>query len=168
MGELCGAKASYFGDMNRRAFLKAAGSGTLASAWPNEAAARAIVQRRRPSEANWPSAAAWKRLKEAVNGHLIPIVFPLAEYRTGAQSAGDKRLFENLKNPYYIGDQPGLTQTLGWVDAWATKASAYAVAAESASDISAAVHFARENDLRLVIKGGGHSYQGTSNAPIHC
>jgi FAD/FMN-containing dehydrogenase len=27
------------------------------------------------------------------------------------------------------------------------------------------VNFARENDLRLVIKGGGHSYQGTSNAP---
>ena len=28
----------------------------------------------------------------------------------------------------------------------------------------AAVNFARENSLRLVVKGGGHSYQGTSNA----
>jgi len=27
------------------------------------------------------------------------------------------------------------------------------------------LNFARENDLRLVVKGGGHSYQGTSNAP---
>jgi FAD/FMN-containing dehydrogenase len=27
------------------------------------------------------------------------------------------------------------------------------------------VHFAREHNLRLVVKGGGHSYQGTSNAP---
>ena len=27
------------------------------------------------------------------------------------------------------------------------------------------MNFARENDLRLVVKGGGHSYQGTSNAP---
>ena len=27
------------------------------------------------------------------------------------------------------------------------------------------MNFVRENDLRLVIKGGGHSYQGTSNAP---
>jgi FAD/FMN-containing dehydrogenase len=27
------------------------------------------------------------------------------------------------------------------------------------------VNFARDNDPRLVIKGGGHSYQGTSNAP---
>jgi FAD/FMN-containing dehydrogenase len=28
----------------------------------------------------------------------------------------------------------------------------------------AAVNFARENRLRLVVKGGGHSYQGTSDA----
>src|SRR5271157_5901907 len=28
----------------------------------------------------------------------------------------------------------------------------------------AAVNFARKNNLRLVVKGGGHSYQGTSNA----
>ena len=32
-------------------------------------------------------------------------------------------------------------------------------------DIAAAVNFAREHNLRLVVKGGGHSYQGTSNAP---
>ena len=76
-----------------------------------------------------------------------------------------KTLFENLKNPYYIGDQPGLTQTLGWVDAWATKPSVYAVAARNAQDIAAAVNFARKHNLRLVVKGGGHSYQGTSNAP---
>jgi FAD/FMN-containing dehydrogenase len=31
--------------------------------------------------------------------------------------------------------------------------------------VVAAVNFARENNLRLVIKGGGHSYQGTSDAP---
>jgi FAD/FMN-containing dehydrogenase len=33
------------------------------------------------------------------------------------------------------------------------------------ADVAAAVTFARENNLRLVIKGGGHSYLGTSNAP---
>jgi len=65
----------------------------------------------------------------------------------------------------YIGDQPGGTQVSGWVDAWQAAASAYVVAARNASDIAAAVNFARRNDLRLVVKGGGHSYQGTSNAP---
>jgi FAD/FMN-containing dehydrogenase len=48
-----------------------------------------------------------------------------------------------LQNPYYVGDQPAGTQTA----------------------VVAAVNFARENKLRLVVKGGGHSYQGTSDAP---
>jgi len=30
--------------------------------------------------------------------------------------------------------------------------------------VVAAVNFARDNNVRLVVKGGGHSYQGTSNA----
>ena len=41
----------------------------------------------------------------------------------------------------------------------------YAVAAETTADVAAAVNFARDNNLRLVVKGGGHSYLGTSNAP---
>lgn len=85
--------------------------------------------------------------------------------KTDPNSADAKRLVANLRNPYYIGDQLGLTQTLGWVDAWATQPSVYAVAARNAQDIAAAVKFARQNNLRLVVKGGGHSYQGTSNAP---
>jgi FAD/FMN-containing dehydrogenase len=69
-----------------------------------------------------------------------------------------------LKNPYYIGDEVGLTETLGWVDGWTSQPSVYAVAARSTADIVAAVNFARAHNLRLVVKGGGHSYQGTSNA----
>jgi FAD/FMN-containing dehydrogenase len=71
----------------------------------------------------------------------------------------------NLRNPFYVGGQPGATQSSGWLDAWMSTPSAYAVAAESAADVVAAVNFARERNLRLVIKGGGHSFQGTSCAP---
>jgi FAD/FMN-containing dehydrogenase len=39
------------------------------------------------------------------------------------------------------------------------------VAARETADIVAAVNFARTHKLRLVVKGGGHSYKGTSNAP---
>ena len=43
--------------------------------------------------------------------------------------------------------------------------SPYAVAAESAQDVAAAVNFARQHGIRLVIKGTGHDYLGRSNAP---
>jgi FAD/FMN-containing dehydrogenase len=140
--------------MNRRAFLRAIGSAALIPILPRRLLASTNFRRRRPSDATWPSQSAWKQLNEAVGGNLIPVDFPVS-----------KLLEENIRNPYYIGDQPGLTETLGWVDAWATKPSVYAVAARNAQDIAAAVNFARDNDLRLVVKGGGHSYQGTSNAP---
>ena len=90
---------------------------------------------------------------------------PLAACKDASNSSACDEVFKRLKNPYYIGDQPGLTQTCGWVDAWTSAPSVYAVAATKTADIVAAVNFARENNLRLVVKGGGHSYLGTSNAP---
>ncbi len=151
--------------MNRRAFLKTIGSAAvLLPILPRRLwAATTNFSRRRPSDAAWPSQAAWKQLSDAVGGNLIPVNFPLSASDPTASAAALSS--KDLKNPYYIGDQPGLTETLGWVDAWATKPSAYAVAARNANDIAAAVNFARDNNLRLVVKGGGHSYQGTSNAP---
>jgi FAD binding domain len=80
--------------------------------------------------------------------------------RGGVSSAACQDLLQELKNPYYVGDQPAGAQTVGWVDAWMSAPSAYAVAARTAADVVAAVNFARENKLRLVVKGGGHSYQG--------
>jgi len=151
--------------MNRRAFLKAIGSAALLPILPRRLLASTNFSRRRPSDVAWPSQSAWKQLNEAVGGNLIPVDFPLSVFKTDPDGAAAKLLAENIRNPYYIGDQPGLTQTLGWVDAWATKPSVYAVAARNAHDIAEAVNFARENNLRLVVKGGGHSYQGTSNAP---
>ncbi len=88
---------------------------------------------------------------------------PLALCLAAPASADCARVFTELRNPYSIGDEPGLTQTLGWVDAWNFAPSVYAVAATGTGDVVAAVNFARTRNLRLVVKGGGHSYQGTSN-----
>ena len=151
--------------MNRRAFLKAIGSAALLPMLPRRLlAAHRISSRRRPSDATWPSPAAWKQLNDAVGGNLIPVELS-SFWHLIRQPRRPSLALEEPENPYFIRDQPGLTETLGWVDAWATKPSVYAVAARNAQDIAAAVNFARENDLRLVVKGGGHSYQGTSNAP---
>src|SRR5215469_12340821 len=151
--------------MNRRGFLKAIGSAALVPMMPRGLLAATTASRVRPSDAAWPSKSAWKQLDETVGGNLFPVEFPLSVLKTNPDSNAAKLLLKNLKNPYYIGDQAGLTETLGWVDAWNTQPSVYAAAARNAQDIAATVNFARENNLRLAVKGGGHSYQGTSNAP---
>ena len=122
-------------------------------------------RRVRLGDPDWPSRTEWNLLKGQVGGRLSLVTSPLAA--CGGDPQGDKcrDLFRQLRNPYYIGDEPGLTQTCGWLDAWTSEPSIYVVSARNAGDVSAAINFARENNLRLVVKGGGHSYLGTSNAP---
>jgi FAD/FMN-containing dehydrogenase len=112
-----------------------------------------VARRVRPSDPSWPSEAAWEKLKQEVGGNLIKVQ-PLGQ-----------DVIADLQNPYFIGDQAGGTQSSGWVDAWNSAPSIYAVAARNTDAVVAGVNFARENNLRLVVKGGGHSYHGTSNAP---
>jgi FAD/FMN-containing dehydrogenase len=99
-----------------------------------------------------------------VDGQLIAVQSPLDACRANPDGEPCRTLFKELKNPYFIGDSPALTQTCGWIDAWTAEPSIYAVAAQETAHVVAAVNFAREKNLRLVVKGGGHSYLGTSNA----
>ena len=137
-----------------------ASAGASASAKP--------APRPRPGDAGWPSAAQWQALRQQVGDAFIDPQSPLLACQRTSESSPDSqactRLFKALKNPYFLGDDPALTQTLGWVDAWTSQPSVHAVAARDTADVVAAVNFARQHRLRLVVKGGGHSYQGTSNA----
>ncbi len=120
--------------------------------------------RARPGDAKWPKADQWQQLNLEVNGHLLQPK-SLEEMFEKATASRREALLKNLENPYFRGDEPGLTQSAGWVDAWEAACSPYVVAAQNEKHVVAAVNFARENNLRLVVKGGGHSYKGTSNAP---
>src|ERR1700759_76609 len=130
----------------------------------SSAAATRRLSRVRPTDPEWPSETSWDRLRKEIRGKLVKVQSPLAECVEAPSSPNCVQIFKELKNPYYLGDEVGLTQSLGWVNAWTSKPSAYAVAAESTEDVVAAVNFARENNLGLVVKGGGPSYQGKSNA----
>jgi FAD/FMN-containing dehydrogenase len=122
------------------------------------------VSRVRPGDPEWPSVTQWQELFRATKGKLTEVRSPLLLCRNASDTASCGGVFEELKNPYYIGDNVGLTQTTGWVDAWTFQPSVYAVSAATTTDVVAAVNFARQHNLRLVVKGGGHSYLGRSNA----
>jgi FAD/FMN-containing dehydrogenase len=123
------------------------------------------MRRVRPSDPDWPSAGDWASLKEKVGPRLLEVSSPFNACRASPRDTACKNALAQIRNPYFLGDEPALTQSSGWIDAWASSPSVYAVAAERPNDVAEAVKFARDHRLRLVVKGGGHSYQGTSNAP---
>jgi FAD/FMN-containing dehydrogenase len=156
--------------VERRAVLKVLAGLPLAAGLagfaPARGAAARVARYVQPGEPGWPSPAQWAALGESVGGRLVQIQSsPLAVCQADVNSAACVDLAENLANPYFIDGNVALTQSLGWTDAWTSQPSAYAVLAASSADVAAAVNFAREYGVRLVVKGGGHSYVGASNAP---
>ena len=118
-----------------------------------------------PGQACWPAQAEWQRFGASLHGKLEQPQSPLAACRADAAGQACAEALKNSKNPFFLQDQPGGTESAGWLGAWNAAASAWAVVARDSSDIAAAVDFARRNRLRLVVKGTGHDYLGRSNAP---
>src|SRR5439155_26026074 len=120
--------------MNRRHFLKSAaaipvfaiGCSPLSKSSAKRDASGASGRRVRPGDPAWPSAGSWERLSRQVEGRLIKVQSPLAACENGATREVCSEVLRKLKNPFYIGDEPGLTQNLGWVDAWTAAPSVFA------------------------------------------
>jgi FAD/FMN-containing dehydrogenase len=142
--------------MKRRDLLGAGLAAAGAAVLPAPSAEAAGLSRARPGTPGWPADSDWAALNRVTGGRLSPVAAP------DFASPEARKL---LANPYYIADQPHLTESSGWLDAWRSSPSAYVVAAQSTADVVAAVTFARAHNLRLVVKGRGHSYLGASNAP---
>jgi len=146
--------------MQRRQLLSAglamAGASALRVGPAQALAGPAAIARVRPGAPGWPTDADWAQLSQAVAGRLSRVPQP--------DLAGPDAAKE-LANPFFIADTPALTESSGWLDAWRSQASAWMVDAKSTADVAAAVRFAAAHNLRLVIKGRGHSYLGGSNAP---
>lgn len=104
-------------------------------------------------------------LAQKVGDRLLHVQAPLRACLSGGDVPGCTKALASLRNPYAIEDDPGAFHTTGWLGAYDARHSPVAVAAETAADIAAAVDFARDRGLGLVIKGTGHDYLGRSSAP---
>src|SRR5215472_6939173 len=153
--------------MQRRSLLQLGATLPLAFLAPARLGARVMspFARVRPGDPYWPTPAQWDELRVAIGGTLLLPESLFAPCVADADSAACATVRELLRNPFFMGDQPGGTQVSGWLDAWTPAPSAYGVMARNAAEVASAVDFARTHNLRVVVKGGGHSYLGTSNAP---
>jgi hypothetical protein len=66
------------------------------------------------SDSSWPNAESWEKLRQDVGGNLVKVESPLAVCESAPDSASCQEVIKNLRNPYFIGDQAGGTQTSGW------------------------------------------------------
>ena len=96
--------------MKRRAFVGAGLSLAGVALLPAQTARANAVSRVRPGQSGWPVAADWAKLDAAVGGRLAPGSMP------DLTGPGAKAL---LSNPFYLADQPGLSEWSGWLDALA-------------------------------------------------
>jgi hypothetical protein len=101
-------------DVQRRVFLQGvAGLAGLPLVSRFAAPARGVAvppgRRVRPGEPSWPGPAEWAKLRNSVGGRLVTVESPFAACTPDPGSPACTDLFQNLRNPFYIGDSAALT-----------------------------------------------------------
>jgi trans-aconitate methyltransferase len=82
-----------------------------------------LIRRVRPGDAQWPNQQAWHDLARRVDGRLVPAELPYQICIDQSQSSACEDRLEQLKNPFFIQEQPAGTQSTGWLNGWEARPS---------------------------------------------
>ncbi|BCS28394.1 uncharacterized protein APUU_61442A [Aspergillus puulaauensis] len=124
-----------------------------------------------PVDDCWPSASKWSSLNSTVQGKLVqnePLAKPC--YHGPAYSATEcQRIASNWTNEYWIPESPigysyPLVDTCPPINASVAAypscelgtSPSYSIKATNADDVAAGIKFAKDNNVRLVVKNTGH------------
>lgn len=139
----------------RSAITDAAGTAAVPTYTPPDTAGYYAL-----GASQWPTASQWQLLANELTGQLVHDPTPPWLALTPGQRAP-----ANFNNPYFMSSFPGGSNLVGMQSAWISTPSEYAVEAATTADVAAAVAFARQYGLKVVIKGTGHDYFGRSTGP---
>ncbi|KAK3900418.1 putative fad binding domain-protein [Staphylotrichum tortipilum] len=127
-----------------------------------------------PGTDDWPSEREWRRLNATLGGALLQPVLPAAACYAGPNYDADKCAFlvNNASRSHFYIDDP-VTVLTQWpqgetclpvLNATGTCTRGgfpdYVVNASTVRHVQAAVNFARNNNVRLIIKNKGHDFGG--------
>ncbi|ETS76420.1 hypothetical protein PFICI_11807 [Pestalotiopsis fici W106-1] len=132
-----------------------------------------------PGSDDWPSSADWDAFNKTVGGKLIatvPVASPCHDTFPGVEHDAEEcaRVQDNWARPAFHDETTHSTMAAFWannscdpftaVDAQCIVGAyvSYVVNASCASDYQETIKFARDNNLRLVIRNTGHDYMGKS------
>ena len=127
------------------AALRLAPAAWLAASLAAPARAAGAFSRVRPGDPAWPDASRWKALRGRRRRLAARPAIAVRRLLAAPRHACAQR-FASASNPYVLSDDPALTQTFGWVDAWVSRRRApMPWRRERTADVVAAVNFARDH-----------------------
>jgi len=108
----------------------------------------------------------WSALNASVRGRLHASVDELASCIDDIDSDACTVDLKSTDDEFWVSAQPNGYLHTGLYNRWnITTFSSYFVAAETEQDFQATVKFAKDHNLRLVVKGTGHDWYGRSTSP---
>ncbi|KAI1877748.1 hypothetical protein JX265_003756 [Neoarthrinium moseri] len=169
-----GSSRKLVGALSLFAVIAAVGVGRF---WKDTPNCRTI-----PGDASWPGQSIWDRLNETVGGKLIatvPIAAPCHKTLYGEPNGlFDEDACAALRDNWFLPEThlPHPSSPMAypfsnnscnpWLDADTPcelgSHAVYTINATTASDLQAGIQFAKEHNIRLVIRNTGHDYLGKS------